>query len=101
MRLREAAGASYIPPFFRVDPYCLMEGMPLPDALRGPLEGQGYVYQYAFRFAALVSLLASVWLTLAVSFRNQVMITEAFARAMEARHRQMRVGPASTWGGEV
>ena len=47
-----AVGATYLPPFFRFAPYRMAEGMPRSDALHGSLSGQGYLYQYAFRFAA-------------------------------------------------
>ena len=91
-RLFEAAGESYFPASFRVAPYRIAEGMPLSDALRGPLEGQGYVYQYATRFSALVFLLVSVWLAPTASRRRRIMITEVFTRAMAARYRQMCAG---------
>ena len=54
-----AVGTSFLPPFFRAGPYCLAAGMSLSDALRGSLEGQGYVYQFVFRFSALAFLPAS------------------------------------------
>ena len=64
------------------------------------LSGKGYLYQYAFRFAALVQLLASVWLAPTASYCNRVMFTEVVARAMEARRRQMCAGPHKTYGVE-
>ena len=90
-------GATYLPLFYRVSPYRLAEGMARSDALRGSLSGQGYLYQYALRFAALVHLLVSVWLAPTVSYCNRVMFTEVAARAMEARHRQMCAGPHETY----
>ena len=71
--------------------------MPRSDASRGSLSGQGYLYQYAFRFAALAQLLASLWLTPTPSYCNRVMFTEVGARAKEARRRQMRAGPHETY----
>ena len=71
----------------------MAEGMPRLDALRGSMPGQGYVYQYAFRFSALAQPLASVWLAPTASYRNRVMFAEVVTRAMEARHRQMCTGP--------
>ena len=88
------------PAIFRVAPYRVAEGMPRPDALRGPLSGQGYLYQYACHFSALAQLLASVWLTPTVSFWNRVMYTEVGARAIEACHRQMCTGPHETYEAE-
>ena len=95
--LYEAVGATYLPPFFRVAPCRLAEVMPRSDAFRGSLSGQGYLYQYAFRFSALAQLLASVWLAPTVSFCNRVMFTEVVTRAVEARHRQMCAGPHETY----
>ena len=87
------------PPFLRVAPYRMAEGMPHSDAIRGSLGGEGYVYQYAGRFSSLAFLLVSVWLTPTANYRNRIMITEVIARATEARHRQMCPGPHG--GGEV
>ena len=55
------------------------------------------MYQYAFRFSALVLLLVSVWPTPTVRYRNRVMFTEVVTRVMEARHRQMSAGPRGTY----
>ena len=78
-RLRDDVGASYLPPFFRADPYRLAGGMPLSDALRGSLGGQGYAYQCAPRFSVLAFQPAAVWLTPTASFRNRLTSTEVFA----------------------
>ena len=95
----EAVGASRLPPCLRVAPYRMAGGMPLSDALRRSLGGQGSVYQYAARFSSPVFLLVSVWLAPTASFCNRIMIAEVIARAMEAGHRQMRTGPYES--GEV
>ena len=94
--LYEAGGVTYLPPFYCVAPYRVAEGMPRSDALCGSLSGQGYLYQYAFRFAALAQLLVSAWLTPTVSYGNHVISTEVVTRAMEACHRLMCTGSHET-----
>ena len=83
--------------FFCVAPYRLAEGMPLSDALRGSLSGQGFAYQCAFRFSALASPLVSVWLSPSASYQNRVMFTEAVTRAAEVCRRQMCMGPRENY----
>ena len=94
-RLYDAAGEFHLPDFLCVAPYRMAEGMPRPDALRGSLCGEGYVYQFAARFSSLVFLPVAVWLTPAVSYDNRVMATEVIARGTVARRRMMGAGSSA------
>ena len=79
----------------------MAEGMPLSEALKGSLYGEGYAYQFAARFSSPAFLLGAAWLGPTVSYGNRVMFTEVITRAMEARHRMMGAGPSEKWGAET
>ena len=87
---------AYLPPFYCIAPFRVAERMPRSDAPRGSLSGQGSLYQYAFRVAALAQLLVSAWLTQTVSYVNHVRFAEVATRFMEVCQRQMRAGPHET-----
>ena len=70
---------------------------PASGAPRGSFYGERYVCQFAARFPSLVFLLVSMGLTPTTSYGNRVMITEAVARLMEARHRVLGAGSNERW----
>ena len=60
-----------LPDFLRAASYRMVEGMLSSESHRGSLYGEGVAYQRAARASALVFLLVSVWLTLAVGYGNR------------------------------
>ena len=66
-----------------VQTYRLAERAPAPQSLRGALDNEGFVYQFAARASALVFVLVSVTPPPSVSCLNRVMFIGVSTRALE------------------
>ena len=71
-----------------------MQSAPTFFSLRGSLEGDGFVYPFTARAAALVLLFVSAMLTPTASYRDHVMTTETITRAFEVCDQKMVRGSA-------
>ena len=78
----------------QVQPRRIAESAPTSFPLRGSLEGEGFVYQFATRAAALVFLLVSVMLTPSASVCNRAMLAQIITRAFGVRDQKMACGSA-------